>query len=1384
MEPMSPCKRKVPSGGVGLQQQQEAQWPTAYKKKCTDNPGIRRGTGPSMKENINPQELQGNRRREHRRISQTGVGTRTRVRPGSSECTEGSENYHKIQTSRPVIREAVIKKTHTQASVRTVSRGSKHVQGLTTADQNDPGSTKTQKWKKRPSQPLQSRTIENATEVSSEYTANTQSQAADLFIDQISDSTRNWRKSERKDGGVQTRSKSRERRPETRSRRRKKIHPSVFLGRGQLQLSVTPEAGQLFIHIYEARGLMGKGQTPCDSYVKVTVTSDPSHSIRMKTPTVLNSKNPKYDHSFTLLVSDELFLGRLLVSVFRKLPESRSRQLIGCMSFGIGSLVLSSEPVTGWFYLLGEEFGLSKHLRVTSQRCKRRQQEGNVEKVPTLCADLRRTPDSTPDADLNCIITNTTVAATNLSNCNTATAAITTTTTTTGLKDLTNHNPTASSSRPNGRNLANSNSSSAPTKPNYGNYVSPLFTNDNQKFARSQDNNIISIQRLTVNVIRGSDGFGFTICSDCPVKVQAVDPGGPAYQSGLRQGDSVLQLNGLPVETWKCVELAHAIRSCPSHIVLVVWRGLPELRPGGETLLRPSTNNALTGKKLWPQPNQSKQGRRWGQGSVVRSSLAALGSLWKDRREDQEEEEEEEDEEEAREMAEYSQRTTTLKGTHVTSSNGDNYIILSPVTSGEQHLHSLYQDRNGTIGRLYQTHPCRGQNILRDKRPGASSGQSYSNRNSTLPPPLSSSTSSAAKPSTYGNYQNCTIVQSHLPCAGYESYVALAPKTVIFPIFVQPLDLCSPERTLLMSEEMILHQADLLPAKVTVLIYNDLMLLTREDEVERCNVLQSPLYLNTLQLREVPSHPLHIYVMQTSSQTCYRCVLSLESFSIEQKIRVRLCLYDNIHRQLVSTEASHSHQLSELPSDFGLLSLGPSDLLYRPSSPYASTEVPHVQPHHYYSPRDDLRPPSPLPYSPSSPCSSSTPPPAPFSTLSPYTSSSSPPPRNISALPLFPPLPTAPSSSTHRSPVWKERGRAETEEDERKKRRRQEEESEVVGERQQGEGESASETSETTGILRGQNVRFSHLYDMQAKQDEDDGSDDEEEEEGGDTEEFISTYRPAVLRRSLSEGSLLQEPRSPRFLSDSTIHRLTRPLTFDTDPDSGIRTQPPSPRTLKKQLTKEGVSLHHMLLLVNGTKESEFGNLHLRKKTKSLAADVRSRLAFLRRRKNCTRVHGNSLEKALKNNRPSPAEVLRWADNLEALLSNQYGLAVFRHFLRSEFSDENLDFWLAVEKFKRILPVSKMAARATKIYDEFISTTATRQVNVDSSVRELTNQNLRLEINPTSFQLAQNQIFSLMETDSYPRFLRSHLYAQLTNQTSNTALESTNQSGPVSVGQS
>lgn len=72
------------------------------------------------------------------------------------------------------------------------------------------------------------------------------------------------------------------------------------------------------------------------------------------------------------------------------------------------------------------------------------------------------------------------------------------------------------------------------------------------------------------------------------------------------------------------------------------------------------------------------------------------------------------------------------------------------------------------------------------------------------------------------------------------------------------------------------------------------------------------------------------------------------------------------------------------------------------------------------------------------------------------------------------------------------------------------------------------------------------------------------------------------------------------------------------------------------------------------------------------------------------------------------------------------------------------------------------------------------QVNVDSAVRESTDQSLRLGVGPASFQLAQQQIFSLMETDSYPRFLQSRLYAQLANQDAPTAPASQSAAAPVS----
>ena len=57
------------------------------------------------------------------------------------------------------------------------------------------------------------------------------------------------------------------------------------------------------------------------------------------------------------------------------------------------------------------------------------------------------------------------------------------------------------------------------------------------------------------------------------------------------------------------------------------------------------------------------------------------------------------------------------------------------------------------------------------------------------------------------------------------------------------------------------------------------------------------------------------------------------------------------------------------------------------------------------------------------------------------------------------------------------------------------------------------------------------------------------------------------------------------------------------------------------------------------------------------------------------------------------------------------GLAAFSAFLRTEFSDENLDFWLACEEYRKLKSSSKMAAQAKKIFSEFIAIQAPKEVS-------------------------------------------------------------------------
>lgn len=139
----------------------------------------------------------------------------------------------------------------------------------------------------------------------------------------------------------------------------------------------------------------------------------------------------------------------------------------------------------------------------------------------------------------------------------------------------------------------------------------------------------------------------------------------------------------------------------------------------------------------------------------------------------------------------------------------------------------------------------------------------------------------------------------------------------------------------------------------------------------------------------------------------------------------------------------------------------------------------------------------------------------------------------------------------------------------------------------------------------------------------------------------------------------------------------------------------------------------------------------------------------------CMFSHSSSTESRL-----SLEDTQQWSQSLDSLLESKYGLATFRTFLKSEFSDENIEFWLTCEDYKKIKSSFKMSSRAKKIYEQFIKAESPKEINIDYHTRE---QIKRIVKTPTinCFDDAQKIVFGLMERDSYPRFLRSDIYRGL-----------------------
>nr|XP_002122056.1 uncharacterized protein LOC100178431 [Ciona intestinalis] len=116
-------------------------------------------------------------------------------------------------------------------------------------------------------------------------------------------------------------------------------------------------------------------------------------------------------------------------------------------------------------------------------------------------------------------------------------------------------------------------------------------------------------------------------------------------------------------------------------------------------------------------------------------------------------------------------------------------------------------------------------------------------------------------------------------------------------------------------------------------------------------------------------------------------------------------------------------------------------------------------------------------------------------------------------------------------------------------------------------------------------------------------------------------------------------------------------------------------------------------------------------------------------------------------NKPSDQALKSLPKLSDVLREPELGM-IFRSFLKSEFSEENYDFWVEVENYKRSLS----AKVADNIYSSFIAPNSLREVNISAHARNETIRNLATP-DGTIFNLAQDEIYRLMEKDSFSRFM-------------------------------
>uniref|UniRef100_A0A914UUF4 RGS domain-containing protein n=1 Tax=Plectus sambesii TaxID=2011161 RepID=A0A914UUF4_9BILA len=127
-----------------------------------------------------------------------------------------------------------------------------------------------------------------------------------------------------------------------------------------------------------------------------------------------------------------------------------------------------------------------------------------------------------------------------------------------------------------------------------------------------------------------------------------------------------------------------------------------------------------------------------------------------------------------------------------------------------------------------------------------------------------------------------------------------------------------------------------------------------------------------------------------------------------------------------------------------------------------------------------------------------------------------------------------------------------------------------------------------------------------------------------------------------------------------------------------------------------------------------------------------------------------------------------WSLTFSKVLANEEGRTAFFKFLESEYSEENILFWMAVEELHVLTDPCGIGRAIGEICHTFVEIDSPLSINIDHETRQMIKKKINdcenlsdMEVNV--FDRAQMQIYRLMEKDCFGRFLQTDGYKHLVN---------------------